>query len=373
MRHTELNIVSFDNPYPPDYGGVIDVFYKIKALSELGCVIHLHCFVKEIPGEFEELKKLCKSIYFYEITKNPFHFLSGMPFSVISRSNRKLAENIAKTEAPILFEGLKTTCLVHDARLQKYKKFLRLHNIEHNYYKGIAKSEEGFLKKMALYRESRKYRKYETVLSAFEKVFTLSEFENEYCSAKFHNAEYIPVFHGNAKVADLKGFGEYAFYHGDLTTSDNRKVVVFLVEVFKNLPDCNLVIASGSNEEFVRNQIGSCSTIEFIKLTDSDQLLQLFKAAHVNICWSFQKSGTKLKLINSLFNSRFCIINENIIDDRKVAQLCEKVADEQELISTVKLLFTKPYEVLDARREILESRLNDLQNANQLITSIFGK
>ena len=28
----ELNIVSFDVPYPPDYGGVIDVFYKIKEL-----------------------------------------------------------------------------------------------------------------------------------------------------------------------------------------------------------------------------------------------------------------------------------------------------------------------------------------------------
>ncbi|MCX6283192.1 MAG: mannosyltransferase, partial [Bacteroidetes bacterium] len=39
-----LHIVSFDIPYPPDYGGVIDVYYKIKTLSEAGVKIHLHCF-----------------------------------------------------------------------------------------------------------------------------------------------------------------------------------------------------------------------------------------------------------------------------------------------------------------------------------------
>ena len=31
-----LHIISFDIPWPPNYGGVIDVFYKIKTLSEAG-------------------------------------------------------------------------------------------------------------------------------------------------------------------------------------------------------------------------------------------------------------------------------------------------------------------------------------------------
>lgn len=373
MNEKVLHIVSFDNPYPPNYGGVIDVFYKIKALHQIGFAIHLHCFVKEIPSEYVELKKLCVSIYFYETTHNPFHFFSRLPFSVISRSNSKLAENISQNPAPILFEGLKTTCLVRDIRLQKQKKFLRQHNIEHNYYKGIAKSEVSLLKKITFYWESSKYSKYESVLAEFEKLFTLSEFENQYCNAKFHNAQYIPVFHGNTEVANLSGFGEFAFYHGDLKTADNRKAAAFLISVFKKNPEYNLVVASGSNEEFVKNHIGSYSNIKFIKLTDSGQLLELFKMAHVNICWSFQKSGTKLKLINSLFNSRFCIINENIIDDEKVEQLCEKVSDEQQLIQSVKSLFAKSYEMSDARKGILESRLNDLQNANRLAESIFLK
>ena len=39
-----LHIISFDVPWPADYGGVIDVFYKVKALHDIGVKVHLHCF-----------------------------------------------------------------------------------------------------------------------------------------------------------------------------------------------------------------------------------------------------------------------------------------------------------------------------------------
>ena len=39
-----LHVVAFDVPYPANYGGVIDVFYRIKALVEAGIKVHLHCF-----------------------------------------------------------------------------------------------------------------------------------------------------------------------------------------------------------------------------------------------------------------------------------------------------------------------------------------
>ena len=35
-----LHIISFDVPYPANYGGVIDVFYKLKALHAEGIKIH---------------------------------------------------------------------------------------------------------------------------------------------------------------------------------------------------------------------------------------------------------------------------------------------------------------------------------------------
>ena len=40
----KINFVSMDIPDPPNYGGAIDIFYKIKAITELDCKIILHCF-----------------------------------------------------------------------------------------------------------------------------------------------------------------------------------------------------------------------------------------------------------------------------------------------------------------------------------------
>ena len=44
MENKRLHIVAFDVPFPANYGGAIDVFYKLKALHQLGIRITLHCF-----------------------------------------------------------------------------------------------------------------------------------------------------------------------------------------------------------------------------------------------------------------------------------------------------------------------------------------
>jgi hypothetical protein len=41
-RH--LHIICLNVPFPVDYGGVFDLFYKLPALHDQGVKIHLHCF-----------------------------------------------------------------------------------------------------------------------------------------------------------------------------------------------------------------------------------------------------------------------------------------------------------------------------------------
>ncbi|MDL2222466.1 hypothetical protein LJB98_00015 [Bacteroidales bacterium OttesenSCG-928-M11] len=65
MKEAYLHIISFNIPYPPNYGGVIDVFYKLKTLSENGINIILHTYEygrKQAP----ELEKYCKKVYYYK-------------------------------------------------------------------------------------------------------------------------------------------------------------------------------------------------------------------------------------------------------------------------------------------------------------------
>jgi hypothetical protein len=44
MRN-KIQIVCFDNPSPANYGGAIDMFYKIKALHALGIRIDFTYFL----------------------------------------------------------------------------------------------------------------------------------------------------------------------------------------------------------------------------------------------------------------------------------------------------------------------------------------
>lgn len=91
------------------------------------------------------------------------------------------------------------------------KKMLRLHNIESNYYSGLAQSETRFFKKILFQREAKKYDDYQAVLAKFDRVFTLSHFEQAYVQEQFGNGEYVPVFHGNSRFSKLTDFGDFAF------------------------------------------------------------------------------------------------------------------------------------------------------------------
>ncbi len=368
MASKPLHIISFDNPYPPVYGGTIDVFYKISALKKLGYDIILHCFVKEKSAIAPELSAIAEVIL-YDYKFSVRAMMSSLPFSISVRHHRDMVPNILKVKAPILFESLKTTFCIYDNRLKNYSKFLRLHNLEDKYFAGIAKSEISFFKKIFLTREASKYRKYD-VYDKFQTVFTLSKSENEIVS-KLGKSEFVPVFHGNSEIANLSEFGEYALYHGDLGTSDNLRSAKFLIDVFKKLPDYKLKIASGPKfSEIIKSFMGDAKNIEFIAISDFEHLQNLLKDAQLTISWSFQKSGTKLKVVNALFNSRHCIINSNIVDDHLVSDLCDIADDKDSLAIKVDELMIKPFVLSEQRKNVLENHLNDEINAKLIAQTI---
>ena len=363
MHNKPIHIISFDNPYPPVYGGIIEVFYKVKALHKLGYQIFLHCFVGNNAAPSLELEAVTEKIFFYKTSAKPWHVFSGIPYSVISRRSDQMLQNVLSVKAPILFEGLKTVFIANHPALKAYFKVLRLHNIEQDYFLGISRSENSLLHKALFYLESIKYKNFDHIIDHFDKVLTLSRYENDQISKHHKNAQFIPIFHGNQRVCHLEGKGDYALYHGDLGTADNRAAVVFLVDVFREIPGYNLIIASSSGGEFVAKQIRESKNIQFTRLNNFEHLQQLLHDAHICISWSFQKSGTKLKVVNALFNSRFSIINENIIDDPIIADLCVMVSDKKQLVAKINVLKQTDFNDFNNRKSVLEVYLADDKNA----------
>ena len=78
-----LHIVTLNIPYPPDYGGMIDSYYRIKALHDLGVKIHLHCF-EYGRTRSPELNRLCETVHYYP-RKTSFWFqFSILPYIIFS-------------------------------------------------------------------------------------------------------------------------------------------------------------------------------------------------------------------------------------------------------------------------------------------------
>lgn len=362
MQNKPIHIVAFDNPFPPDFGGVIDVFYKIKALHSIGFTIYLHCFYDDRNVVSEELKAITEVVYLYKKNKNPLFVFSKYPLPVICRFQKDLIQNIKKHNAPILFEGLHSTMVLQKTYLDN-KKYLRLHNIESNFYAGMSNSETNLVKKILYYFVSKKYEIYQKITADFDYVFALSQYE--YNEAKKMNANciYVPVFHGNETTAMLSEFGNYAFYHGDLRLSDNKRAALFLIDVFKEIPDYNLIIASSNGKELIENSSATISNVSFVEIVNETHLNELFANAHINVMLSFQEAGTKLKVINSLFKSRFCLINKNMVDDEKVLSVCEIASSRKDFINKIAELKSRPYTQNESRRKVLSEVLNDKNNA----------
>ena len=337
MKDKKLHIVLFDNPFPPNYGGAIDIFYKIKVLHELGIKITLHVFGLKIEKKIE-LEKLCERVYYYKRKISYFDFFSLTPISVKSRFNKSLLTNLYIDVAPILFEGIQTTYILSKFKFDNRAILIRTHNIEDAYYKGLAKSEKKWIKKIFLYSEAYKLKRFENIFEKANYLLTISPFEQIFYKKKYGlKAIYTPVFHQNKHIREFKNQGKKILYHGDLRISDNIKVVEFLIESFTNF-DCELVIASSFENKMLQNKIDNHTNIHFNKINNSTDLDRLFKETHIHILLTFQKTGIKLKLINSLYQGGFIIANKEMVEDTGLEQLCEVVNSKTELKEKVKSL-----------------------------------
>lgn len=368
MPKKELQIVSFNNPNPPDYGGAIDVYYKIKALSELGVDILLHSFYDD-RKDILPLKPFCKQITLYKRKKGIFKYLSIVPYSVNTRISNHLIENLNASDAPVLFESIITTGVLLKQDF-KQKLAVRCHNIEHQYSRGLFKSERNLLKKIAFYIESLKLERYESILKKADVLFPLSYFEFNYFKKRFSNDTlFLPVFQNGKTPKDISGFGKYALYHGDLSISDNIKSALFLVEVFKEL-NVPLIIASSTNNRLLTGVVSKYENISFQLIRNEGYLNQLISGAHINTLYSFQRSGTKLKVFNALFNGRHCIVNENMVDDSNVLAICVVAETVIEYQDAVKRLFETEYKLSSERVNAL--KIYDVElNAQKLVEAMF--
>lgn len=368
MSEIHLHIIAFDIPYPANYGGVIDVFYKARELAEKGVKIHLHCFqYGRRPST--HLKKLFHDIHYYKRDISKMHLIKSQPYIVSSRFSEELVQNLLKDDYPILMEGLHTSALLEEPRLEGRKRIIRTHNIEHEYYQNLAKVESDIFKKYYFYNEASKLKRYEKVLKKADLILVISKHDEQYFAKHYEHVEFVPAFHPFKTVTCKPGKGKYVLYHGNLSVAENSNAARFLLnDVFDDL-DIPFKVAGLSPSKLLINQFTNHKNIELVPNPDDNTLHKLIENAHVNISITAQRTGLKLKLLNTLYNGRFCLVNDKMLNGSELDDLCIIANNKGSIKRTIKALFEKEFkpENVDERISKLSTLYNNGNNVEHLI------
>ena len=366
-----LNIITLNIPYPPDYGGMIDTFYRIKELCEIGVHVHLHCFMYgRLPSK--ELEKLCETVSYYPRKTGFFSHLSIIPFIVCSRRSKNLLENLGRNDYPILFDGLHTTIYIKHPSLSNRKKLVRAHNIEHKYYKILANRESNLLRKIYFLIESVKLKRYENVLQKTDFILPISDREQEYFQNKYRNSVYLGPYHPFNKVESLAGMGKYILYHGDLSVNANALIVDSLISNVFSKINYPCIIAGKNPPEFILNHASAFSNIQVISSPDNIRMKTLIRNAHINILPASATNGFKIKLLIALYSGRHCIVNSTGAENNLLKSLCNIADTDEEILKIVHLLMQEQFnmENIQKRQSVLSENYNNLINTKKLVEII---
>ena len=338
-----LHVIAFDVPYPANYGGVIDVFYRVKALSEAGVKVHLHCFE-----------------------------LSLTPFIVNSRRSEALVQDLLKDDYPILCEGLHTTAVLTDKRLKNRKIYVRAHNVEHDYYNGLGDTERCGWKRLFYHIEAWKLRRYEPVLKKATGIFAISQKDSDYFAQRYRNVVLVPGFSATDSVCSETGRGEYVLYHGNLSVRENEDAARWLIEnVFSEL-DLHCIVSGLNPSDKLKKLADNYSNVTLVANPDDAEMIDLLRQAQVNILVTNQPTGLKLKLLNALYNGRFCLVNSDMVKGTSLESLCVVADEPDQMIAEMKRLMEEDFteDDIEERDSQMRQLYDNESNAQKIIETI---
>ncbi|MEI6124885.1 MAG: glycosyltransferase family 1 protein [Bacteroidota bacterium] len=373
MPEKYVHIIAFDIPVPINYGGAIDIFYKLKYLKKAGVKIFLYCFEYDRkPSEL--LNELCEKVYYFKRDISKTKLFNRKPYIVITRYANDLLSLLLNDDYPILFEGLHTTCFINDKRIRERRKIVRTHNIEHDYYTNLARVEKDLFKRYYFLNEAGKLARYEKVLDYAQGIAAISKNDTDYFQKKYKNAQTVSAFHSNETVTCRPGKGTFALYHGSLDVGENNEAALFLVkQVFKN-SKIPLVIAGNKPSKELKNAVAGKHHIELKTGINSEGIYELISEAHVNILPTFQATGIKLKLLAALFRGRFCLVNSMMVENTGLESICICRDSAEEMKAELKLLFKKDFDMQETHKRneiLLRNGFSNAHNTETLINMLF--
>lgn len=319
MSQQRVHIVAFDVPSPPDYGGVIDVYYRAKALKDAGYYVVMHCF-EYGRGRTNPTHEIADEVFYYDRKKKLTDALSSVPFIVKSRNSQALLARLQQDNDPIILEGQHCTGFFRELSANNRKVAIRMHNVEWHYYELLSHREPNRSRKTFFRWEAKKLRKHEAELRGAT-LFCVTTADVEY----YQKLGMHPVLTPSLYNDDLQPYqenGGFVLFQGNLTISENIEAVQAILNEWDRKPFAiPLIIAGKDPSQELKDQVASRG-VELIANPSNEEMNRLLQTANAHLLISFQPAGLKLKVLMALNTGKPCIATSEILFGTEFPQFC---------------------------------------------------
>ncbi|AHF17320.1 glycosyltransferase family 4 protein [Niabella soli] len=372
----ELHIVCPDVPCPADYGCIIDIMNRIRALHASGIRIHLHYFSENHSNAPRELHSFCQSVCLYEPRNKRQCSGASLPYNVAARINDLLIERLNADDHPILIEGLSCTGIIPFLKNNQRSICVRMHTNEELYYQELARSTTGLFKKFHYAAESRHIKKYTAALPKNVLLACVSDPDLSFFRERgFENIFRLPTFPNWQRVNSLEGIGTHCLFHGKLSVPDNEQAALWLLHKVFNKVRVPFIIAGKDPSRQLQKAAALCEHTCLVSNPCESEINDLVQKAHINILPNLNKNctGTRLKLLHALYSGRHCVTTPSMIAESGLGATCHIGTTPNALASIISQLYYKPFEEdeIQLRKALVEKTFDNSKNTACLIDHLW--
>lgn len=370
-----VHIIAHQVPFPVDTDSSNDTFFAIKAFTEAGINVHLHCYDYG-KGKQPELEQSCHQVYYY--SRNTGHKGIGwsLPYIIGSRANPELIDRLNKDDHPVLFMGLHATYPLLTKVFRKQRKILvRFNRLESVYYGELAKITPWGIRKIYYSIESMLCQFAENRICRFYPIAAASRELTETIKRKQTKNPVVLInqFRGLPLVYFESGKGGFCLFHGNLSERENEYAAHWLLEHVFNKIEIPFVIAgerpSTTLEQAAHLRMHTC----LVANPGEKEMMDLIKKAQVNLMPSFTSAGNRLGVLKSLALGRHVLVNPKGAQHNRLSEICEVATDPDAFCEAINILFEKEFkeEQKNEREGFLNREFHDTESLNQMIKMLY--
>ena len=138
--------------------------------------------------------------------------------------------------------------------------------------------------------------------------------------------------------------------------------------------DRKCIIAGKNPSASLLRNSANFKNIELIANPSSERLNTLIQESNICVLPTFQSTGIKLKLIDSLMQGKHCIVNGHMLTGTSLGEFCHQAETSQDFISKINELFSLNFtsEDFEKRKSHLKSYFNNQKSVERMKELIKG-